>query len=250
MAETGVNLVEKTQQAVLQPLKGTGLFKDHVNLANRVYDHVVAKITTGKYPPKTRISQRTLAEELEVSLVPVREGIEKLKQHGWIKCVNRSGTYVRQLSEKEFVKLFQIREMLEAEAVIYLSDNITERQLEELSGIVDQLVEFSEKDNFNDYENADLEFHKKLIEFIENPKLTDYYNSIIMQARYLFMVAALRVTGFFHEKHPETLEPANHLRIYTALKLGDREGVEKMIRQHIRTTCALSKELNNYFNSR
>ena len=41
-----------------------------------------------------------IAEKLNVSLVPVREGIEKLKQHGWIKCVNRSGTYVNQLSEE------------------------------------------------------------------------------------------------------------------------------------------------------
>ena len=219
------------------------------NLGNLVYDHVLRKITTGKYPPKTKISQRVLAEELNMSVVPVREGIEKLKQHGWIKCVNRSGTYVNQLSEKEFVKLFQIREMLEAEAVIYLSEHITEKQLTELGAIVELLVEYSEKDNYNDYQKIDVEFHKQLIEFIDNPGLAEYYDSVIMQAQHLFTVAALRVTGFFHEKHPDTLEPANHLRIFTAIKLGDREGAERMIRQHIRMTCTLSKELNNYYNS-
>ena len=255
MVENIANQVSKLREIKPPTLRSTdknvGCLKsdktEQVNLASLVYDHVVRKITTGKYPPKTKISQRDLAEDLNMSVVPVREGIEQLKQHGWIKCVNRSGTYVRQLSEEEFIKLFQIREMLEAEAVIYLSENITEEQLEELNVIVDHLVECSEKDNYTDYQKEDLEFHKKLIEFIENSELTDYYNSVIMKARYLFMVAAMRATGFFHEKHPDTLEPANHLRIYTAIKMGDREGAEKMIRRHIRTTCALSKEIKQYY---
>ena len=230
----------KVKNAILDP---------PVALSQKVYDYVVRKIISGDYPPKAKISQRELADELDISLVPVREGVEILKQHGWIECVNRSGTYIRKLSAEEFIKLFQIREMLEAEAVIYLSEHITLQQLSQLKEVVDRLVMYSESDNYNDYENEDLKFHKKLIEFVDNPELTHFYNSIIMQAQHLFMVAALRATGFFHEKHPDTLEPANHLRIFTAIKIGDREGAEKMIRRHIRTSCTLSKELNKYYTS-
>ena len=58
--------------------KTNGGGNNNGRFSDKVFDHVVEGIRSGKYHPGTRITERSIARELDISHVPVREAMEKL----------------------------------------------------------------------------------------------------------------------------------------------------------------------------
>ncbi len=75
------------------------------------------EILEGELPPGTQILQDRLAEQLGVSRVPVREALKILEGEGQISYEPHRGYFVTELDLKELREVYQIRNLLEAEAV-------------------------------------------------------------------------------------------------------------------------------------
>jgi GntR family transcriptional repressor for pyruvate dehydrogenase complex len=60
-----------------------------------VMDAIRDGILEGRYPLDSRLDQQAIADELGVSLVPVREGLRLLEAEGFVKVYPRRGVYVR-----------------------------------------------------------------------------------------------------------------------------------------------------------
>jgi DNA-binding GntR family transcriptional regulator len=55
-------------------------------------------ILSGRYPLGSRLDQQALAEELGVSVIPVREGLRQLEAEGLVQIYPRRGVYVAEPS--------------------------------------------------------------------------------------------------------------------------------------------------------
>jgi len=74
-------------------------------------------IATGRLQPGEQIVQDTLALELGVSRVPLREALKILEGEGQVSYVAHRGYFVTELSLSDLLEVYRIRELLETEAV-------------------------------------------------------------------------------------------------------------------------------------
>lgn len=86
-------------------------------ISNVVYALMKNRILSLHYQPGTLLTERALAEDLEVSRTPVREAIQRLAQEGWLRINARRNIQVRDVTIADFGEVFQARRMIEPAAV-------------------------------------------------------------------------------------------------------------------------------------
>jgi DNA-binding GntR family transcriptional regulator len=84
-----------------------------VALGDVVYAWVRGRIIDGTLPPGSRIRERELAQELNVSRIPIREAFPRLEAEGYIYSLHRRGVIVAPMSVREISELFDVRSSLE-----------------------------------------------------------------------------------------------------------------------------------------
>jgi len=101
-------------------------------------DSVVAfireQIDGGIMLPGQRLGRRALAQKMGVSEAAVLKAFAQLERDGVIESRSRSGTYIRELTEEEYVNLCDMRELIEPYAAACAAEKITEEQVEILKG--------------------------------------------------------------------------------------------------------------------
>lgn len=151
-------------------------------LAERSYDYIRERLSKGDLPPGKRLVNRTLAEEIGVSVIPVREAIHRLASEGLIEHVPGSGAFVRKSDPQDLDNLYVLRDALESCAAGEAARYITEFQLEELELVLGEAREIAQqiegqsnqhatKRQINAWLDSEQQFHELLIEAARNPLL-------------------------------------------------------------------------------
>jgi DNA-binding GntR family transcriptional regulator len=83
------------------------------SLATKIYLELRERIIEGVIKPGERIRERELAEELDVSRIPLREALPRLEAEGFIRTLPRRGAVVTDLSLRDVEELFEVRSSLE-----------------------------------------------------------------------------------------------------------------------------------------
>lgn len=86
-------------------------------LADRVYHQLKNDIFDFRLMPGDRFSESEVAERMEVSRTPVRQALFRLEREGYVEVWFRSGWQVRQFDFEYFEELYDLRTVLECEAV-------------------------------------------------------------------------------------------------------------------------------------
>ncbi|WP_197061012.1 GntR family transcriptional regulator [Microbacterium mangrovi] len=88
----------------------------------RVYEWVRERVIDGTFKPGERIRERTLAEELHVSRIPIREAFPRLESEGYIRTLHRRGAIVAEMTVQDVRELFEVRAALEVLAARLAAD--------------------------------------------------------------------------------------------------------------------------------
>ncbi|MGQ9857888.1 MAG: GntR family transcriptional regulator [Thermodesulfobacteriota bacterium] len=198
------------------------------SIRESVYSRLKARILSGELAPGERLAEEHLAEELGVSRTPVREALQKLATEGFIRPLPTRGFRVAGDSREEMVDIFELRAVLEAYALRLASERISTEHLEALEEFIDQ----AEKA----YRNKDIDgvFHW-------NTRFHDTLNDLVSHRPRLHrLIADLRKYVLRYRK--DTLHYLSgarrsidgHKKILLALRLGDPDLLEKMMREHVR----------------
>ncbi len=107
-------------------------------LAQRAYRELRGMLRRGELPPGTRLVNRALAEQIGVSLTPVREAINQLASEGLVDYVRGAGAYVRDPDLLELAQLYDLRENLEPYAAEQAARLIAPAELAELEHLCGQ----------------------------------------------------------------------------------------------------------------
>jgi DNA-binding GntR family transcriptional regulator len=151
-------------------------------LSEKAYGFIRQKLALGDLPPGKRLVNRTLASEIGVSVIPVREAIQRLASEGFVDHVPGSGAFVRTTDPHDLDNLYVLRDALESCAAGEAARYITEHQLEELESILDESQTLAQqikqqskrhatKRQINAWLDAEQRFHELLIEAARNPLL-------------------------------------------------------------------------------
>ena len=97
-------------------------------LKDLVYLELKHKILTGEIVSQTRLMEIDLSEKMNVSRTPIREAIKRLSDDGLVKVEPRRGAYVANISIKDMLDVFEVREDMEG-FVAKLAGSATKRRI-------------------------------------------------------------------------------------------------------------------------
>lgn len=151
-------------------------------LAEKSYEYIRKKLSGGDLPPGKRLVNRVLANEIGVSVIPVREAIHRLASEGLIEHVPGSGAFVRKTDPQQLDNLYVLRDALESCAAGEAARYIADHQLEEMEAILEEAQTIAEqieqqstshatKRQINAWLDTEQRFHELLIEAARNPLL-------------------------------------------------------------------------------
>jgi len=85
---------------------------DNSNIIKRVYKSLKGSVISNQFPAGERLNIETLAEDLRVSITPVRESLLRLVAEGLIVTVPKMGFFMKTLSEADIRDLYELNHVL------------------------------------------------------------------------------------------------------------------------------------------
>jgi len=140
---------------------------EHLELMDRIYLRLKKMIFNQELKPGQKLVQEKLAEDLGVSRSPLLKALQKLENELLVERIPRRGMYVKSMSLKEIVDIFQCRTVFEGLSARLTASLATPEQLKELKLL---FTPFQNKKRINTtaYANADRIFHTRVMQAIFN----------------------------------------------------------------------------------
>jgi len=196
-----------------------------------VLDSIRNNILNGYYPLGSRLDQKAIAEDLGVSLVPVREALRMLEGEGFVNINPRRGAFVTDISAEELEELYMIRAELEDLATRRAVPNLTPAQLTELANIIEQMEEATNEQDYARLMELNQAFHFTIYNASNLRLLSEMMPSLWNRSR-LYR----RVFTYLPERAVQALQ--EHKEIYNACRAGDSESAGKAVRRNIHQTVS------------
>jgi DNA-binding GntR family transcriptional regulator len=195
-----------------------------LNTSETVAAALRAMIMDGRLAPGERINEVRLSEALGVSRTPLREALNRLASEGALSSAPAIGYSVRPLSVEEFEQVYDIRPLLDPEA-LRLAGLPTAARLAKLEVLNRR---FASAGDAEDAISRDDEWHLELIAACPNRVLVELIENMMLRTR-RYEAALLR-------EQPNRLRASDdHDRILAALRAGDLEAACAALRTNMQS---------------
>jgi DNA-binding GntR family transcriptional regulator len=203
--------------------RDTGL-RRRPQLAEEVADYLRERIMSGQVRSGEYLRLEHVAEELGISITPVREALVALRGEGFVQLLPRRGFVVSPLSRMDVQDVFRVQADIAGELSARAARMITEEQLDRLAQIQSELDALHGKAAADKQEALNHEFHRLINSVSESRKLA------------WFLVAAVRYAplSFYGEIHGWTKASLDdHHAVLKALRARDGEAARAAMHRHI-----------------
>ncbi|AHK47433.1 GntR family transcriptional regulator [Ensifer sp. ENS11] len=140
------------------------------NLSEQVYSTIRSSLMDGRYEPGERLTIASLADQLGVSITPVREAIFRLVTERALEMRAATSIQVRSLTPSELREIQVIRHHLEGEAAAQAAVKISAKSLAALEALQADFTTAAASDPL-EASRVNREFHFKLAEAAGMPML-------------------------------------------------------------------------------
>jgi DNA-binding GntR family transcriptional regulator len=173
--------------------------------------------------------ERAIAERLGVSRTPVREALLRLEAEGLTRRYPKMGMVVTELTLRDVVEAFQIREFIEPPAAAEAANRLRPEEMAELLARFDELetTDLPDAEKYARHNLLDTKIHDLIIESLGNRRLIDLMDnirSICVRAR--IIGTPIRFTQSTRE----------HQELIRAIMNRDAAGAEQFMRLHLANT--------------
>ena len=211
----------------MSPQEGKGPAESPPTVSSYVLNAIRDSILEGRYPLGSRLDQQALAEELGVSVIPIREALRKLEAKGLVRIYPRRGVFVAEPSVDDLEEIYRIREVLEELATQVAVPSLSSQALKQLSDIIEQMERAAADDDLVALLELDRAFRFTIYDASPQPILLGVLSSLWDRAS-LYQ----RLYGRSSERVRQTL--ARYIEIHAACEAGEAEAAGQAVREHIR----------------
>ena len=204
----------------------------HRSLREQVADAIRERIVGGELPPGTRLVERTLAGELGVSRVPVRDALNLLKGEGFVTEVPRRGVVVTRLSRHDVDELFDVREALEVLSVRLATERASTEELRELKALLKEAGAAIRANDQTAVGRFNQAFHDAITRIAHNDLLATLLEPLEGRLHWLL-----------RQNDDSTPVYKEHIELYDAIASGDPDHAAAVSLKHVRTSRELCLSL-------
>ena len=140
-------------------------------LSDEAATHVRELIVAGQLKSGEFIRPEAIAEELDISATPAREGLLILQSEGFLQVEPRRGFVVSPLSPKDISDTFEAQALLAGELAARAATLATSADIAGLVSIQSRLEEAAKRNDMAEVEELNFEFHRDLYRLADAPKI-------------------------------------------------------------------------------
>jgi len=207
----------------LEPIESDASFR------RRAYEALrTAIVETNIYetpPDALRLDERRLAARLGVSRTPIREALARLEHEGLVENIPRRGYFIVRKNKEELVQIITVWAALESMAARLITVNATAEEIASLRTIFATFVDGRLQANLDEYSEANLLFHQRIVEISHCKQLQVTADGILIHVRSI----RHRTIG---ENRRFERSIVDHIHIIEALEARDAELAERLVRDH------------------
>jgi GntR family transcriptional regulator, rspAB operon transcriptional repressor len=241
------SLESKTHMSATTSVSHSSRLK--VPLSEQAYYMLRDRILGGAFPPGTVLSRRKLAEEFEMSFLPISEALQRLENEGLVESRPRVGTRVRTPTPEEVRGRYIVREALEAKSAELCCERAIFQERLELRRMAEHLDTLyarsaaGERDTDLLYvvHQHHMNLHMRIAEYARCPELKEAIekNQVLIHNWFFDVTAERRVLpDRFHQILIEAVTGDNPMAADQAMRQHIRYGLEGILQAVERYSAA------------
>lgn len=203
----------------------------------RAYQGFTQQILSGGIRPGQFVSQRELMALLDMPLGAVREMIPRLEAGGLIKTVPQRGLQIVHVDLKLIRNAFQLRAMIEREAVLHFARVASDEELAAIEAAHRDILRRARASRadgplLDDAQALDWGLHDRMVDALGNEIVSEIYRVNSLRIRLIKLEHSV-IT-------PARLIPAmsEHLQFIAALRRRDAALAASLLDEHLRSARA------------
>lgn len=179
-------------------------------------------IVLGRRVPGSRLVERDIAAELNVSRLPVREAIRTLVAEGVVVARPRTWAVVREFTHRDIQDFAEVREAIETLIFVFAAERHDEAGIARITAAYERELAAAEADDSETARIAAAEFHEVAVELAGNEMLGELIAVFLTRLRWLF------------GQHDDLLAMAEeHRIILEAMVARDTAALRRIIPAHL-----------------
>ena len=179
-------------------------------------------IVLGRRVPGSRLVERDIAAELEVSRLPVREAIRTLVAEGVVVARPRSWAVVREFTQRDIRDFAEVRESIETLIFVFAAERHDAEGIARLREVFERELSAAQTGEAEEARRAAGEFHVVAAELAGNDMLCELIDVFATRLRWLF------------GQHDDLLAMAEeHRAILDAIAARDADALRRIVPDHL-----------------
>lgn len=204
------------------------------HLAPRIADALRRLIYDGEFAPGERLNEAALALRMGTSRGPIREALRALAGWGLVTPVPNRGVFVRKLSVREMLEVYDLRALVFGYAAERAAERATEADKRELEGLLDEMDRASAAEDGTAYYELNLSFHAKVLALSGNERACRTYDDFVKELhlfrrRYFSGPGNMRRSNEQHRQLYEAIAAGATAQARAAAERHVQEGRERLL---------------------
>jgi DNA-binding GntR family transcriptional regulator len=212
--------------ARLQPI-------DRGTLWDRAYASLKSALLAGRFPPGERLVLREIADDLGISLTPVRDAVNRLVAERILERGSSGqggGASVPVLEVDQFVQLMTVRSRLEEVATRAAAAHVDRAALAGIAALLAEMKRSVKEKRVDDYLDAHYRFHFGIYRLSRQQVILEMIENVWLRCG---PALTLALPSYI----PSLKRYPFHVRALDALRAGDGEAAAAAIRADIDSAC-------------
>ena len=189
-------------------------------------DSLRERILSGEFPEGEALVQDAIAEEYDVSRMPVREALRQLEAMGLVAMRTHRGAIVTTLPTEEVEELFDLRALLEGDLLARAIPRMADRDLAEARAVLATLETSYQQGDMASWGRLNWEFHRALYRPANRVRTLAMLDTVNLQTERYVRVHLVMTEGL-------SAAEQEHRELLRLCALHDAERAVAFLREHI-----------------
>jgi DNA-binding GntR family transcriptional regulator len=195
-------------------------------LAHGINEQLQQLIYSGDIAPGERLNEAALALRMGTSRGPIREAIRMLTGIGLVVAVPNRGVFVREISVREMLEIYELRALLFGYAAQQAAEHLSDPDRREFESLLDGMDTACEAGDGQRYYVLNLRFHALLMAQSHNQRAQQAYED---HAKELHLYRRRYFNAPLNMRRSNT----EHRRIFEAIAAGAKDRAHKLAQAHV-----------------